>query len=269
MNLLELVWRCATVPARTRALQRFIGQDAPFAVPETRCIELCGATFKYWVADPLSRSWYDPALHRSLPENAELARLISRGDRVLEIGAHQGFYTAWLSVLVGNSGRVVALEPVAFNAMVTHAQVALNGLHNCQVVTAAAADTRGQAEISYGPNSCIVPFGFPVDAVTGDELDAEYGPFTVLKVDVEGYEKQVLEGCHSILERAPKLAVEVHPERLSVYSANLTQLIELIGAERYEGTIVSREFRSSVVPFTAAAVPSVSVSNLFLQPRRR
>jgi len=38
--------------------------------------------------------------------------LVREGRRALDIGAHIGYYTLLLSKLVGNSGKVIAFEPL-------------------------------------------------------------------------------------------------------------------------------------------------------------
>lgn len=241
-----------------------VGAGGRAAIPYTQQIHLHGITFDYWVADRMSRSWYDPALHVSLPENGELARLLAPGDRVLEIGGHHGFYAAWMARRVGTEGVVVSVEPIAFNAMVTGAQFSLNHLTNAWVVAAAASDRPGEVQVSSESNSRVVPTGMPVRAVTGDELDEDFGPFTILKIDVEGYERQVLEGCRRILARRPKIALEVHADDLASYGADIPQLMTIIDAESCVGTAVARSDRYRVMPFTPATVPRAGVSNLFL-----
>src|SRR5690242_7899597 len=60
------------------------------------------------------------------PEFETLAALVHPGDWVLDVGANVGHYTLRLSSLVGESGRVIAFEPIVdtfaiLAAMVRHA----------------------------------------------------------------------------------------------------------------------------------------------------
>jgi hypothetical protein len=72
------------------------------------------------------------------------------------------------------------------NVMVAHAQTALNRLTNCIIVAGAGSDRPGTVQISWGPNCHVVADGITVRAVTGDDPDRWFGPFSVLKIDVEG-----------------------------------------------------------------------------------
>jgi hypothetical protein len=56
---------------------------------------------------------------------------------------------------------------------------------------------------------------------------------TVLKIDVEGFEKQVLQGARKILSTYPKLAMEIHTEQLSQYGATVQDIFGLIDVENY------------------------------------
>jgi hypothetical protein len=54
-----------------------------------------------------------------------------------------------------------------------------------------------------------------------------------VKVDVEGFEYQALQGAQSVLSQRPKLAVELHTDKLSKYGASLEEVLSTIGLDRY------------------------------------
>ena len=56
---------------------------------------------------------------------------------------------------------------------------------------------------------------------------------TFIKIDVEGFEQQVLQGAMKILASKPKLAIELHTEVLELYGASVEKIIDLIGIDRY------------------------------------
>ena len=49
---------------------------------------------------------------RALEYNYHLPQLVGRGATAIDIGANLGYYTRPLSDIVGNEGRVYAVEPV-------------------------------------------------------------------------------------------------------------------------------------------------------------
>jgi FkbM family methyltransferase len=164
------------------------------------------------IADQTGREWYDSDKHDENPENAETARLVRPGDRVLEVGARHGFVSVLMSKMVSDKGFVLGVEASPFNAMVAASQAGLNRLSNCHILHAAASDHAGTVRISRDSNSRVSDSAdsIEVQALTVDDLDTVYGPFDVLKIDVEGFERQVLEGARNMLARHPRIMLEIH-----------------------------------------------------------
>jgi FkbM family methyltransferase len=176
---------------------------------------------------PASRAWYvledegtplAMAEVRHEPEEWMLESL-SDGMTVIDVGAHQGRYAIRFSRKVGESGRVVAVEPDTRNLAVLARNLELNGIHNVQSIQAACWSHREPLEFlpattldlsrvgkSRGPKDDLV--GLPLD-----ELVADLGLHRVdlLKIDVEGAELEVLEGSKTVLQKfQPRLFLEFH-----------------------------------------------------------
>jgi SAM-dependent methyltransferase len=94
-------------------------------------------------------------------ENQLLADLVVPGDRVLEVGCHQGFYLPFLSKLVGPNGFVLGVDINPENVMIAQAQLVLNGLTgHCEVLhRAASASAEGNLRYSDSTNSMVVLSG--------------------------------------------------------------------------------------------------------------
>ena len=160
---------------------------------------------------------------------------------VADVGAFIGVYAVRAAKLVGSSGRVVAVEPLPEHIEFVALNAAANSLANVRVVEACASDKWGEAELLVPPS--------PVDATLKPEyaeavggvkarrgvrlvpLDAlleEEGPLDLLKVDVEGYELDLLRGSKLLTPRyARRLVVEVHTS--VVPSALVAQELERRG----------------------------------------
>jgi hypothetical protein len=111
-----------------------------------------------------------------------------------------------------------------------------------------------------------------VPAITGDMLDEKHGPFNVLKIDVEGYEVEVLKGCKKLLSRAPKLALEIHRDGLRERGQTLADVLDLIDVGRYEGEMVlhsETEEGKQTEAFNPAAVVASCRANIFLWPKKQ
>jgi len=128
------------------------------------------------------------------------------GDTFVDVGANVGWFTLIAAKAVGPTGRVVAVEPEPRNAAKLRGNVAANGFGNVTVLEKAASDTPGTLSLhiaDLGENHSVADLGYgrgtvSVEAVRLD--DAITGPVRLIKVDVEGYEAQVLAG----LERTPR-----------------------------------------------------------------
>jgi FkbM family methyltransferase len=233
--------------------------------PYVQTFSVAGITFNLWVGDRTGEKWYCLGEHEKLAEHIETARLVTKGDKVLEIGAHHGFTAMLLSRLVGPQGFVLAVEPSPFNALMAASQIGLNGATNCQVLQAAVSDKSGTVFISRDnpENERVVAKGIAVPAVTADELDQEYGPFDALKVDVQGFEYQVLHGANNLLARQPKILLELHGESITDYGHTAEEVLGLLNPS-YRGTFVSWEDRCKALPFPSSKFSSKQFVNLFL-----
>ena len=144
-------------------------------------------------------------------------RTIQQGSTVFDIGANVGFYTLLASVLVGQTGRVVAFEPVPRNLEYLHEHLRLNRLGNVQVIAAAVAEEEGAADFDYGPHSSMGHLSargpLSVRTVSLDQAIAS-GAIPApdyLKVDVEGAEAMVFRGATRVLaESRPTIFLATH-----------------------------------------------------------
>jgi FkbM family methyltransferase len=235
-------------------------------------VTLGGVEFSFWVKDVTAERWYAPEEQGKLVENQILADLVAPGDRVLEVGCHQGFYLAFLSKLVGPNGFVLGVDINPENVMIAQAQLVLNRVTGHCEVLHRAASASVQAELGYSDstNSMVVLSGEErrgtVKGTRVDDLCANYGDFDVLMVDVEGFEEEVLKGASALLDRRkPKLAVEIHSDNLLRYGSTLRSLALAGRFSHCTGRMVLRSVdRNKSLPFQLEALPSKGISNVFL-----
>lgn len=149
-----------------------------------------------------------------------MSSLIRSGDCIWDVGANVGYYTCLYSKRVADSGKVVAFEPspANFNRLAERCA----GMGNVTLVRCALGRTDGnqhfrQGEDELGATSRITGNGTGctlVEVRSADSLLAE-GTVTapnIVKMDVEGFEWEVLEGMSLLLKRSCLRAVgiEVH-----------------------------------------------------------
>ena len=228
--------RMLSTVARNRGLERVINGTDRFRL---------SAQSRWFIAEK-----YEPAVW------GRVMREVSAGDHVAEVGASIGLYALAFAGRVGAAGHVTAFEPDPDSISALEANIAVNGWQDRVTVIRAAvgqcsgqvrfASARGQeSRIEIRPEVCDGVIAVPMvtldDALAGQRID-------VIKIDVEGFEQQVLEGARKILteerQRPRAILVEVHPfawADADTSSASFLSLLDEMGfrVEDMEGAPVS------------------------------
>ena len=200
----------------------------PYVVP----LVVEGEGFAFYVGNEEGKAWYDtPESSRRAEMRFIREHLVTSGGLVVECGCHHGLTTILLSKWVGPHGKVLAFEANANNAAIALENVALNGLTNVEILVAAVGNVTGTLFLTGEFNSSVcsasVPGSTEVAAIRLDDFLGGRIP-DLAKIDVEGYETEVLRGFRSTL--APgrsNLAIEVHTQELVSYGSSSTELFEL------------------------------------------
>ena len=151
-------------------------------------------------------------------ESEFLKGVLRAGDFVVEVGANIGSHTVGFARHVGPSGQVHAFEPQRACYALLQAQLALNRLGNVVAHNKALGSHPGELWVPAVNYDAPGNFGgVSLDASEGQEkvvvdtLDAQFADSDVrfIKADVEGMEREVLEGGRALIARVrPLLYVE-------------------------------------------------------------
>ncbi len=177
--------------------------------------------------------WHDKEMH-------VFRSLIAPGQTVIDVGANLGFMTTIFASLVGASGRVLSFEPSPAVFEKLEKTVAANGLS--QVIAkrlgcGATPGTQrlqqvnrssGNASIIGGADGASVEIRVvPLD----DVPEVWMAEVSLLKIDTEGYEPQVLQGAQRLIsENKPIIYLEMGGD----YLASTLQSIEFLSEAGYE-----------------------------------
>lgn len=153
--------------------------------------------------------------------SALLDRLVGHADIFYDVGANWGWYSVLIATRPSFSGSVHAFEPFPSTFVDLTSVVRQAGLEaQVQCHDIALADTEGSARMAYsdGVQSGLARLGAGDGvAVRMAKLDALSLPTpTVIKVDAEDHELNVLIGASGVIESArPFIVFEnwLHPER--------------------------------------------------------
>ncbi|MCX6552953.1 MAG: FkbM family methyltransferase, partial [Acidobacteria bacterium] len=143
------------------------------------------------------------------PRGMVVALLVTKpGDVVFEIGANIGTETLALSNLLGQSGRVIAVEANPHVGDILRGRVEAAGLTNVTVVNMAVGARDGTANVVDGDASNLgmsyVVEGAgggqaSVPAITADSLVDRFGAPSFVFMDIEGSEYGFLMGAGRLL----------------------------------------------------------------------
>lgn len=191
-----------------------------------------------------------PMQLRSLPEIYEpkawkyLMGQVRLGDIVADVGAYAGIYTIAFARGVGPAGRVFAFEPDPDNFIRLKRIVELNKVSShVELIRMAVGERDGAVGFSSGLESgshINLSLTGKTPTVRCVSLDTFFNHqrLDILKVDVEGFEEDVLKGGADILcdsRRSPRcILIEVHPCCWSALGKNGESLINLIRRYKYK-----------------------------------
>jgi FkbM family methyltransferase len=138
--------------------------------------------------------------------------LAREGSLAVDVGTHVGTFTVPLARRVGEGGQVIAVEPTPRTAGVLRRSLALNALqervtlHEC---AAGAATGRARLHLArIGSHNSLLPLdeeqegAVEVEVRPLDDLVPPGRPCSVIKIDAEGLELDILRGAGRVLRES-------------------------------------------------------------------
>lgn len=189
--------------------------------------------------------------------------LINPADVVIEVGGHIGFIAVYFATLA-KKGRVIVFEPGSNNLPYLRSNT--KNYPNLQIVESAVGDVSGEIEFyleditgqnnsvlanystfkanaksafsTYSYTKCVVPM------VALNKFCGQNGVVPqFIKIDVEGFENNVLLGMSELLEKIqPICMVEVTEQREQIFNCLVAAGYRLFTPKR-------KEIKSQIPPF--------------------
>lgn len=207
--------------------------------PYTVHRKIDGMDFNLFIADALSKDWYDTDNSHWPEMNFLKESILEPGESILECGAHHGVTACYIAKSIGPKGKIISFEPSPSNCRVIKKNLGLNNLNNVRVENKAIGEKPGSIRFSYFPNATIQSSKIgtmPVDVVNIDSYLDEKP--TLLKLDIEGYEVEALKGAQKVLATKPKLAIEIHTEQLPDFQHTVKDVFDQLDLTDYECTVM-------------------------------
>ena len=222
-----------------------------FYPPGTRSFEIAhlAKDIRIWVnlGDKEGANLYFGVLFEPL-ESRIIRTLLRPGDVFLDVGANVGQYSLMVSPLVGVRGAVHSFEPVSSTYELLLKNVQLNQASNVVVNRMAVGEKMGEVQVFVNQESGLTSRGNTnrgiivsveqVPCITIDNYVAQQEIISVdlLKIDVEGYEGQVLEGAEDLLRREDSLIVlcELSPKNFERLDWSRDDIFEWVRKHDYD-----------------------------------
>lgn len=206
-----------------------------------------------------------------------LGRWLRPGDTYVDVGAHIGFYVSLALGAIGPSGRVVAFEPLdeSYERLSASVREVSDRYPNVEVHRAAVGAIRGDATFFRPAGewahqtyvASLVAAGNRTSSgrVRVVTLDDALGttPCRLLKIDVEGSERDVLHGATSVLSRrqAEAVLIEVNPAALHDAGTTMDEVVTLLSGFGYRPHEIEG---ATLVPISKLGVPDDFANVVFL-----
>jgi FkbM family methyltransferase len=165
------------------------------------------------------------------PVTMTFREILQPGDVCVDVGANIGYFTLLASRLVGPDGRVYALEPSGEAHAMLLANLNRNAATNVTALDVAAGAGDGESELYYahprnrgastlraeaavseeeGSRTALVR----VRALSSVISEADVPRLRLVKIDVEGFELEVLRGLAPLFDHGARsvIVVESNPE---------------------------------------------------------
>jgi FkbM family methyltransferase len=190
-----------------------------------------------------SKEWQQWASDYEPHTTDYIRRNVKKGDIVLDIGAHVGYYTLLFAELVGPEGIVFAFEPNPDVMKVLEYNVKANGYDNIVLLVQKAVGASNEKAKLFVPEvtdaASLKPMTgvrrvYEVEQVCLDDYGIMMAHF--VKMDIEGGELDALRGMSNLLRHHPRLVIEFCPEILGHHDAeammNMLEGYTITGMDR-------------------------------------
>lgn len=177
-----------------------------------------------------------------------LVSILEDNDIVIDIGAHVGTFAIPIAAHLSPKGRVVAIEAHPDTYRLLSRNIAISGARGsleANLVLLSAPESLPRLPVMHAGNTggtwfqtASVAAGETITPTSLDswlEARADLLPPTIIKIDVEGAELDVLRGAErTIAAHRPLLMVEVSHGQLERYGVSVQHLDEWFGSHDYD-----------------------------------
>lgn len=241
-------------------IAKWVPNPYQYAPGSLRTIDRHGIKLEVDISDYIGHYLYFGFLDRGAEK---LFSLCTETSNVIDVGANIGWTALRLAGKAAN-GKVYGFEPDPFNIERCLENAGRNRLLNLEIFPLALGNTESTVRMelrtpSNRGGNRIAPDGLGGSALVQVSRLDEVAPVNdlnridLIKIDVEGYELQVLKGASGILRKhKPTLFVELDDDNLRDQGDSANELVRFLEKRGYASitNAVTAEVISSAMPFT-------------------
>lgn len=176
-----------------------------------------------------------------------LLHVLRKGQTVIDVGAHIGYWTLLMSQAVGQEGRVLSFEadPTTFGELTGN--VRLNGCQNTMLLALAVADASERRRfytksITHSDVASLITTemtapSIEICTIALDEFldESGIGCVDLVKLDIEGGEMYALQGLAAGIQsrRYKRILLELHPAQIATAGLTSRELLNMFSDSGY------------------------------------
>ncbi|HLD72463.1 MAG TPA: FkbM family methyltransferase [Candidatus Nanoarchaeia archaeon] len=205
-----------------------------------------------------TRGYYEPFITQLIK------KIVKKGDIVVDIGAHIGYYTLILAKLVGEQGKVYAFEADPANFALLKRNVGINGYKNVIMEQKAVSNSSGKVKLYLGKERST-HHSIRKNKYSGEDyvsvetirLDDYFKDISIhfAKIDIEGGEFEALSGMPLLLKRSKSFQIitEMVPIFLEQIKLTPEQFVQFIREQGFKVYFIAEE-NQEIIPFSASTL---------------
>jgi FkbM family methyltransferase len=209
---------------------------------------------------PFSRTlWIEPDYFEE--QDNFFNSYVKKNDKIIDVGANIGTITLTCAIKTGKGGKVYSIEPNPITFKYLQSNIKLNNTNNVKTYNYAIGNKKGSVDFAIVHSdvcSKVIEKGFTNDLITQrnkiqvpmisiDELGLNEEEFSLLKIDVEGYEKFVILGAKNIIKKVNCIYFEVSEKNYKKYGYTPKEVFDLLIHEGFQLFIISGSKKISTI----------------------
>ncbi|MFC1864248.1 FkbM family methyltransferase [Chloroflexota bacterium] len=214
-----------------------------------------------------------------------MKQLVRPGMVVADIGANIGYYVLIEATIVGETGKVYAMEPVPQNYELLCKNMRENNYDNIvETYSCAISDVCGTRKIAVTKQSNLATIltsedemseyakkalklgterTLDVETITLDKFLEDKGQVDFIRMDVEGHEVEIVRGMLDTLKNSrigTRLFIEIHPNLFDKPRAKMEEIMQNLIRSGFEMKYLADQKSTKLLDFTPDNLLDIVVS---------